>query len=292
MACNFPLRAYQRADGTLKFFTKTQKEYHAKDYSGLQVPCGQCMECRLTHARHWATRMHHEAQLHKYNCFATLTYNNDTLPHDLSIDPTHLQKFFKRLRWEYGELRYYACGEYGEKTQRPHYHACIFGMDFHDKQPFKKLSTYQLYTSHTLDRIWGYGTCVIGDLTYETAQYTAKYVTKKVLRGGGIYMRMDDETGELFPVVQPRAFMSLRPAIGNEWVQKYSTDLLKDHVVVRCRKTNLPKYYDRLMEKLHTAKHTENKQKRITNAKKLTNDELHAREKITRAKLKKREIHI
>lgn len=233
--------------------------------------------------------MHHEAQLHKYNCFATLTYNNETLPNDLSLDKSHIQKFYKRLRYEYGELRHYTCGEYGEKTRRPHYHACIFGIDFHDKQPWKKLATYQLYRSETLNRLWGYGECVIGDLTYDTANYTAKYVTKKVLRGGGIYMRMDEETGELWPVVQPYAQMSLRPAIANQWVKTYSTDLLKDHVVVRCRKTNLPKYYDKLMETLHEEEHRKNKEKRRENAPTLTTKQLTARAKNAHAQMKMRE---
>lgn len=289
MACNYPLTAYQKIGGD----GKPSKHLSFKipgspNFRTLQIPCGQCMECRLTIARHWATRMYHEAQLHQHNCFLTLTYNNDHLPHDLSIDKDHIQRFLKRLRHHMGPFSYYAVGEYGESTHRPHYHACIFGLDFPDKKQFKKMASYWLYTSAKLTQIWGYGNCLIGALTYETAQYTAKYVTKKVLQGGGIYMRLDEESGELFPVIQPDSWMSTNPAIAKEWVKRYSGDLIKDYIVIRTKKTNLPKYYDKLMETLHKETHTKNKENRIKNAKQHTKKQLHAREQITRARIKKR----
>ena len=79
------------------------------------VPCGQCCGCRLERSRQWAIRCTHEASLHENNCFITLTFNDDNLPSDKSLDVRHFQLFMKRLRKQFGSnIRYYHCGEYGE----------------------------------------------------------------------------------------------------------------------------------------------------------------------------------
>lgn len=140
----------------------------------------------------------HEAQLHEHNCFVTLTYNDESLPEHGTLYKPHLTDFWKRLRYHKGEFRYYACGEYGENTKRAHYHACLFGIDFQDKKPFRRIGEHWLYISQELTEIWGHGNTSIGSLTFETAAYTARYVTKKLSKGQSRYVRMDPQTGESF----------------------------------------------------------------------------------------------
>ena len=63
----------------------------------IQVPCGQCAGRRLDQSKQWALRCVHEAQVHDENCFITLTYNNENLPKDGSLNKRDFQLFMKRL---------------------------------------------------------------------------------------------------------------------------------------------------------------------------------------------------
>lgn len=227
-------------------------------------PCGQCIGCRLEKARQWAMRCMHEAQLHEECSFITLTYNNESLPYyevNGKLVPTlckeDFQRFMKRLRKKITprEVRYYACGEYGDRLGRPHYHAILFGYDFEDKnvlhqgavRSFKK--TFQksivdntLYTSETLEKVWGFGFVTIGEVTFESAGYVARYCTKKITGKRAIahYKGKEPEF----------ALMSRMPGIGKEWFEKYQTDVYpKDFVTLRGIKMQPPRYYDDLLEK-------------------------------------------
>lgn len=96
---------------------------------GLEVPCGKCLACRITKRREWSLRMFHELHYHKDSSFVTLTYDDCNIPHSGSLIKSDLQKFFKRLRKiSPNKIKYFACGEYGRKTHRPHYHTIIFGL--------------------------------------------------------------------------------------------------------------------------------------------------------------------
>ena len=145
IGCNFPVPCY-RLDGT-----------HA------YRPCGSCTGCRLEQSRQWAVRCFHESQLHKDNSFITLTYNPENLPADNSISKDELQRFFKRLRRkiEPKKVRYFACGEYGDKTERPHYHAIVFNLP----KPFDKY----------IRKAWKLGHIHIGTVTEASIFYTTKY---------------------------------------------------------------------------------------------------------------------
>jgi len=113
---------HRTADGTVQF---TEKHSHTTFF----VPCGQCGECRLSRARMWATRCVHEAACWKQSCFVTLTYKD--LPPNNSLEPEDTRNFIRRLRQTIGKnFKYFLAGEYGEKGDRPHYHALIFGTDF------------------------------------------------------------------------------------------------------------------------------------------------------------------
>lgn len=233
-------------------------------------------------------RCTHEAQLHKQNCFITLTYNDENLPEFGSLNKTDLQKFFKRLRKTAGSFRYYACGEYGERTQRAHYHACLFGIDFQDKIHFRTIKGNHLYTSETLKEIWGLGNTSVGSLTMQSAAYTASYVMQRTLgKGCPRFVRHDTETSELIPLQQPYAVMSLRAAIGRTWIEKYHRDIYggdKDSIQLQTKKLRPAKYYDKIYDIINNDHMQYIKAKRRENTEGNTNDELRAREKINNAR--------
>lgn len=221
----------------------------------LEVPCGQCAGCRLEYSRQWAMRCVHEAQLHFDNSFITLTYDDENLPADFSLDKTHLQKFFKRLRKHYQpqKIRYYACGEYGDQTHRPHYHACLFGLDFEDKELWKIANGNRLYTSEILRKIWPYGYNVIGDVNFQTAAYVARYVMKKQTakesKRTRNYELIDENSGEIYNVLPQFSTMSRRPGIASDWYKKFRSDLYpSDNITVNGQKMKPAKFYDRLLE--------------------------------------------
>lgn len=149
------------------------------DRKEVQIPCRHCFECIQSYSTNWALRCCLEAKSHLKNCFLTLTYNDKNIE-DISVKT--LQKFFKRLRKHFGarSLRYFACGEYGERTARPHYHVILFGVDFSDDRQFLRTDRRGnvLYYSATLAKLWKFGFHSIGDLSFESAKYCAKYMQK------------------------------------------------------------------------------------------------------------------
>lgn len=281
MPCYSPLTAYRPVEGGPLQWRETANNRE------IRINCGQCIGCRLEKSRQWALRCTHEAQLHQQNCFITLTYDDQHLPEHGSLYKPHLTDFWKRLRHHCGPFRYYACGEYGETTQRAHYHACLFGIDFNDKTPLRRIGEHVLYISEKLTNIWGHGNTSIGSLTFETAAYTARYVTKKLSKGQSRFVRLDNETGEIIPLVQPFAVMSLRPAIGSEWLHKYAKDVYgadKDSITVRGIKMKPAKYYDALYDKIDNEHMAVIKSKRANSFEGATDAELRAREKIAHAR--------
>ena len=145
----------------------------------IYIPCRKCFECVQSYSTNWALRCSLEAKAYSKNCFITLTYDNEHLE-DINV-PT-VQKFIKRLRKHFGarSLRYFACGEYGENTRRPHYHIILFGVDFSQDRLFLKRDKRGnvLYYSPVLMKLWKNGFHSIGDLSFESAKYCAKYMQK------------------------------------------------------------------------------------------------------------------
>lgn len=228
----------------------------------VKVPCGQCVGCRLERSRQWAIRCHHEASLHRDNSFITLTYAEEHLPAGRSLDKEAFQKFMKRLRkrFEGRRIRYFHCGEYGARFQRPHYHACLFGLDFEDKKLWKVTNDVPLYTSETLQELWPFGFSTVGDVTFQSAAYVARYIMKKIT---------GEEAAEHYAGREPEyTTMSRRPGIGRGWLEKYRDDVYpQDFVVVRGSKMRPPKYYDRIMETEHPVMYREIRGKRVQGAK-------------------------
>ncbi len=158
MPCYSPITAWQ----SIKIHPQTNKttilfkppRMYSKAFNSIQLPCGQCIGCRLERSRQWAIRCVHEAELHEENCFITLTFSPENINKKGTLIKADFQKFMKRLRKKYiGKvIRYMHCGEYGEIGNRPHHHACIFGLDFKDKIYWKNSeSGKRIYTSETLN---------------------------------------------------------------------------------------------------------------------------------------------
>lgn len=146
-----------------------------------------------------------ESQAHGDNCFITLTYAPDTLPSDGSLNKKHLQDWLKRFRKaiEPLKVRYYACGEYGEQTFRPHYHAILFGVGVQ----FQSL----------IQQTWKLGFIQVGDVTVQSAAYVSGYVTKK--------LRSSDLKGR----APEFSMMSLKPGLGVNAMQTVGDALMTKH---------------------------------------------------------------
>lgn len=194
----------------------------------------------------------HESQMHENNCFITLTYDQLHLPIHGSLDVKHWQLFAKRVRKKVGKFRFFHCGEYGDKTMRPHYHALLFGVDFtNDPQAqIIKSGKHRLWRSPQLDRLWGKGHASVGALVYETARYVASYAIKKSgLSKEDRNRRLDrlhPGTGEVYQVKPEYTTMSRRPGLGASWQDKYGkTDLYpQDNLVLEGRTFRPPRFYD------------------------------------------------
>jgi hypothetical protein len=246
-------------------------------------------------------RITHEAKLHQENCFITLTFSPEHLPKDGSINyKRDFQPFMKALRqyfWRKEKrtgIRFYMCGEYGEQLNRPHYHACIFNLDFPDKKLWKIENNNRIYTSKILEEIWGKGFVTIGALTTESAAYVARYVMKKITGDlSNTYYASDipNEEHGAFEKTPEFARMSLKPGIGADYAKKYFSDIYPhDFVIVNGKESKPPKYYDNLFARENPDEFEKIQQTRLENAKLHTHDNnderLAVKEEVTQARLK------
>lgn len=231
-----------------------------------EIPCGQCMSCRIDYSRQWANRCLLEMQYHKSTMFVTLTYNDENLPTDI-LDvapdtgetniPIHslvlkdLQNFFKDLRYHYKDkLRYFACGEYGDKG-RPHYHCIIFGLELDDLKMYKRVvqngQVYWYYTSPLLDSIWNKGFVIVAPASWESIAYTARYVTKK-LKGQAAQFYEDYHLKPEFVV------MSRKPGIANQYFidhpDMFGKDLIRVPTLTGLKEFGIPRYFKTMFDSL------------------------------------------
>lgn len=140
----------------------------------MSVNCRQCLECRQKRSREWSLRCMFEASKFEHNSFLTLTYEKSPL----FLKKRDLQLFFKRLRKRLDPLkiRYFACGEYGDKKKRPHFHIILFNYDFPDKYRIEDSNTgHSQYMSDFLTDVWSLGRCTIEDVTVNSCAYCALY---------------------------------------------------------------------------------------------------------------------
>jgi len=258
----------------------------SKSLDGIKqkLPCGQCIGCRLEKSATWAGRILNETQMHMDNVMCTFTYSEENLPPGGCIQYSDMQKFYKRLRKKY-KVRHFTGAEYGEISDRPHYHAIIFGYWPEDAQLWADKTGNRHYISDELTKLWGLGHVQFTEVTFESAQYVAQYCTKKV--GGDLaadhYERMDPETGEIYWLPPEMARMSLgytcrkcgkkscknsSGAIGAEWLEKFENDVFpRDQYMPKPGLiTKTPKYYDVLLERKDPYLLEEIKNKRIKRA--------------------------
>ena len=248
MPCFHPITAYHKIGGGI---TWTHRESNGIK---LTVSCKQCTGCRQEYARQWAMRNIHEASLWLNNIFITLTYNEQNLPEHNTLVKKDFQDFMKRLRKHKkantkNPIRFFHCGEYGEKFGRPHYHAILFNTNFNDRKPIP--GQKNLTTSDTLKKLWGKGHVSIGDVTFQSASYVAGYVQKKIngKQKEDHYRRIDKTTGETWVLPQEYATMSRRPGIAGLWFAKHKKDVYpSDNIHINGKEMRPPKYYDNLFQ--------------------------------------------
>jgi hypothetical protein len=250
--CYHPLKAYaplSQADGG-RYVFNAQKALNP-DHP-VNIPCGNCIGCRQDIAEDWAIRCYHESMMHSASGFVTLTYDDEHLPADFSVDLREVQLFMKKLRKAYGKgIRFFAASEYGTLNFRPHYHLLTYGVDFRsDRQLYKVTEQGPLYTSDKLATIWGKGFCTIGSATLKSAFYCLQYVFDK--RGGdhaaNRYVRQHPVTSEI--VTCKPEFRTMSGGLGASWFHKYKASTFpSDFLVIDGRQYAVPRYYQKLLEK-------------------------------------------
>lgn len=251
MPCYHPLTAYRSkagrgSNGKWPLVFNRNEGYIDLE---MKIPCGKCIGCRLEHSRQWAIRAVHEASMYDKNCYLTLTYNEENVPKNGSLNKRDIQLFLKKLRESErrkgnSDIRYFQCGEYGEEKDRPHHHAILFNFDFEDKKYWKSKNGFKLYRSDYLESLWKHGNSIIGSVTFESCAYVARYITKKI---------SGPKAEEHYKGKVPEfTTMSRRPGIGAPWLYKYANDVFSvQGIVIRGRIMKPAKYYDVICEKIN-----------------------------------------
>lgn len=276
MACYNPIRAFTiegaKTDTGHKAIFFREPLVPIKGLQEIQIPCGSCIGCRMDYSRSWMGRITKEATLYQNNCFLTLTYNNENLPTKDTINKEtgelitghplvkkHVQDFIKRLRRQYEYhfghkgIRFYACGEYGGRTGRPHYHLAMFNIDTTVFGDIKLIGNNKqgdaLFTSKTIERIWGKGFITIGDLTPQSAAYIARYMLKKQ-KGKGKEWYYESKG-----IVSEYTSMSNKPGISRVWYEEHKDEYwISDKLYIPQKnktpqEVKTPTYFDKLLEK-------------------------------------------
>ncbi len=274
MPCYYPMPAI-RVNGCVKVLPRSEEWLsrcrdkstapYINDETGeaaecFLVPCGQCIGCRLEHSRQWANRCMLEALDYPEQelWWLTLTYDEDHCPRNVdgagTLEKTDLQLFIKRLRrhMEYTEniygIRFYACGEYGSQTWRPHYHVCLFGLPLKDAEiSGKNFRGDFFYNSEMLNKLWQNGFIQTSKLTWETCAYTARYCLKK-------WHVNTKEQYEKLKIAPEYTVMSRRPGISGGYYSQHMPDIYEyDSIVLpavhgKPMDIRPPRYYDKKLK--------------------------------------------
>lgn len=219
--------------------------------ANIALPCNKCDGCKQARANTWARRCEHEASLYQSNTFLTLTYDDDHLPSKAYLRPEDLTNFHKRIRAHVNRscrgvnsdrsrpLRFFACGEYGDRGGRPHYHTLLFNVGFNDA----KQVGADLYESETLNKLWPLGQARFGPATPAAANYIAKYTMKNQRPSRSADPRRENDADEDGEYIE-RPFLRASQGIGAGWLQKYHRDLVRGYLVTsEGQKTTIPRYY-------------------------------------------------
>lgn len=247
MPCYHPIYAYEITPGypcieDIDFsrpreiaFCHCQEDIDKAERQGrlLKLPCRRCVGCRLGKSREWANRVVMEQQYHSQSWFLTLTYDDEHLPRSFPCDlatgeiisvhgtlvKSDLQKFMKRLRKNSRQqLRFFAAGEYGTQTFRPHYHLILFGLQLDDADVHlvsKSPMGDEYYTSDLISKCWDKGFNILGRVSWQSAAYVARYTMKKATRG---YDKTMYDLANIEPEFQQ---MSNRPGIARQYYEDH-----------------------------------------------------------------------
>jgi hypothetical protein len=294
MACFSPLTAYWR---TVNRDGITFDASRSATKVPFNLPCGRCIGCRMEKARQWGVRCLHEKRMWRDNSYVTLTYNDEFLPPGGTLVLRDVQLFMKRLRkarnsTKSNPVRFFLGGEYGEDNGRPHYHALLFNVGFPDRLFYTNNKRGEpLYTSAELQSYWSVdgqtmGHCTIGEVTFDSAVYCAKYALKKV--NGDLaadYYCVYDEFGECHDRKPEFAVMSRRPGIGKAYYDKYGKEVrAHDSIVVNGREVRPPRYYDLQTESIDAERLALHKKRRkrmaVLNRADNTQERLRVKERI------------
>lgn len=185
--------------------------------AGAAYPCGRCEPCLYNKKRLWTNRIMLEKLCHSSSVFVTLTYDDEHLPKDdgiMILVRDHLQLWLKRFRERIAptRIRFYAVGEYGNKSDRPHFHIivfnypmCVRGRTLQDEITGQSRWRDCCDVCRVFGDSWGYGDVYLGDVETASAAYVAKYTLKHMTRYDDI--RLNGRPPEF-------CRMSLRPGIG------------------------------------------------------------------------------
>lgn len=206
-------------------------KYIAKN--DVTVPCGSCAFCAATKRSDWALRLYYEAKKHYGSKFITLTYNNNHLTYHKGspqLVKADLQNWFKRVRKAGYKMRYFAVGEYGSKTYRPHYHVIVFG-----DVPESVLTKAWSFQNKKTKKYYAIGHCHIGTVTQASIMYCLGYI----VNGKGWKMRVKR--------IPPFTLMSRNPGLGANYLSPAMRDWhksgRKNYAIVDGQKRHLPRYY-------------------------------------------------
>lgn len=227
-----------------------------------------------------------------------ITYDNANLPEDYSVHKREMQLFIKSLRERIypAQIRFFAVGEYGEQTLRPHYHALIFNFRPPDLIQYKITKSNNIvYKSSFIDSIWQKGETLIGSVTPQSANYVAQYSMKKQNgdnhQTAAYYNRQHPING-LWHQVEPEFMLcSRRPGIGSTWFDKFKSDCFPSDFLTGPDGNILPvpPYYsrkldreDRVTKRILGAR----KKKQVADRHNQTPERLRVREEVLKARIK------
>lgn len=225
-------------------------DHKSDNYLYTPVPCGKCIPCLKRRSSHWSFRVEQEARKSKTSCFITLTYENPPLTFNglKTLKKKDFQNFFKRLRKlcpakkGKNRLKYFACGEYGTQTMRPHYHAIVFNLP------------QEIIDSATQIRdTWKHGHVMVTPSNIKTINYVVGYINKNTiadkedLKQIGIY---DDRIPE---------FQLMSKGLGEGYLTPQMIKYYKDRKLFCIVKENgqilsMPRYYKQKIFEPHELK--------------------------------------
>lgn len=257
MGCLYPLQSYRakKPNDSGKYPMVFTMREAAQTDEPIDLPCGKCHGCRADKTRDWGIRCYHESLQNRYNSFITLTYDDDHLPPGGKLAPDHLRSYIKALRKLLGDepLRYFACGEYGSNTLRPHYHMITFGQDWRSHKD-KQLTEAGAFSSGIIGDLWEHGSNMVAQLDPGGCFYVAGYETKK-LNDPDTFTTMSRNIGKSWAIQNQEELRRLKAAYvnGNRYpIPKKYLDWLPEHVSQEIKDTRKSEAQRSYLDKLQS----------------------------------------